>query len=300
VTEPGIRFYAGAPLVTVSGYALGTLCVTDTVPRRLHIGQLRALRALARQVAAQLELRQYATTGARDTARRQELERLQDELSPLAAERLRGSLNELRRCAEVLRDHEICPADIAARLGAVIHADAPDLVRLLDDLLRLAGPGGDEPGLHRQEVDLATLAEWAVREVRPIADAKDIMLGLEGSGDTPVLADPRRLAQALAHLLFNAVKFTPCGGRVRVRVPSKGAPTVEVHDVGVGAEPSRLYEHVYHGAIQPPRSMLAGGPGPDAGLTAVKAILDAHHASVALSDGPTAGTALHVVFPPSS
>jgi len=80
---------------------------------------------------------------------------------------------------------------------------------------------------------------------------------------------------------------------VRVRVPDKGAPTVEVHDVGVGAEPARLYEHVYHGAIQPPAAALAGGQGPDAGLTAVKAILDAHHASVALCDGPAAtGTAL--------
>jgi GAF domain-containing protein len=76
VSDPKIRFYAGAPLVTPDGHALGTLCVLDSVPRRLRPEQQQALSVLARHVMTQLELRRHMRELA---AVRAELRKLKQE-----------------------------------------------------------------------------------------------------------------------------------------------------------------------------------------------------------------------------
>jgi len=296
VTVPGgIRFYAGAPLVTTEGYALGTLCVVDSEPRRLDVEQLQALRALARQVTSQLEMRKYAVALANTTARLQELERRKDDLAGLVGGELRAPLRLMASYLEDLGRTGYHNSELADLVGRATAAHVRGLRDLLAHLTTMAQAGASQDSLHMREVDLTRLTQRAVEAVRPIAATKQIwILNNAGGPSLPIIADPVRLEQVIMHLLFAAVKYTPPGGRVRVGTEIESGPAVRVDDMDMpdGVRPD-LFPHLYYGAIVNPSDV----PGPDRGLAVAKQILDAHHATVALSDRPGDGTSLHVVFP---
>lgn len=94
----GIRFYAGAPLITSTGHALGTLCVIDREPRALNDKQQEALRALARQVVAQLELRRTVAELKRSTDALHE----SHQFLALRGRQLKDSRDELATAVRVL------------------------------------------------------------------------------------------------------------------------------------------------------------------------------------------------------
>lgn len=142
VSEPNIRFYAGAPLVTSEGTALGTLCVIDRVPRQLDAHQVAILQALARQVMAQLELRRTVTQ-LKDAALVNEAHQaqhviyqrqLEEANESLRTESVTDSLTTLmnRRAFDLRLDEE---HDRAARYGhelSIIMIDVDDFKAVND------------------------------------------------------------------------------------------------------------------------------------------------------------------------
>jgi signal transduction histidine kinase len=291
--EPGVRFYAGAPLVTTDGYALGTLCVVDARPRRLRLEQLQALRALARQVTAQFELRHQAVALTRAAAGMCATERRIGDFITLVCGELRAPLAEVRSYLDQLMTNGAVDPALADRATAAARHHASALSRLVDDLIDVADRGTGT-GLSMREIDLSRLTVHALEAVRPIANAKQVWILNHPGPELPIQADPIRLEQALMHLLFAAVKYTPAGGRVRVTTEEEAGPAVRLEDLETpdGARPN-LFEHFYLSAIARPPSPH----GADSGLAVTKQILDAHHATVALSDWPGAGTSLRLVFP---
>jgi two-component system sensor histidine kinase QseC len=145
----------------------------------------------------------------------------------------------------------------------------------------------------RDQVDLPALAAEVLAEIAPAALARAIDLGLEARASAIVRGDRAMLAILLRNLVDNAIKFTPTGGKVEVRVGRDGERIVlSVDDSGTGIPPqerTRVFERFY-------RRIDALAPGSGLGLSIVKRIADLHHAVVRLDDAPAGGLRVEVVF----
>jgi signal transduction histidine kinase len=269
--------------------------VVDTLARDLSVEQQQALRALARQVTSQLELRRYAVALGNTTARLQELERRKDDLAYLVGGELKPTLRLMTSYLDQLGHTGYHDAEMADLVGRATAAHVRGLRDLLDHLTTMADAGLGTDSLHMRQIDLTRLTQRAIEAVRPIAATKQIWILNQAAGPAlPIIADPVRLEQVIMHLLFAAVKYTPSGGRVRIGTEIESGPAVRLDDMDLpGGLRPELFPHLYYGTIANPSDV----PGPDRGLAVAKRILDAHHATVALSDRPGDGTSLHVVFP---
>jgi signal transduction histidine kinase len=247
--------------------------------------------ALARRVAHRVR---PASERARDeviesaeAARRAAVDasRAKDRVLAMLGHELRNPLNAIVTSVEVLRAAAPGSA-VADSARGVLGRQTHKLTRLVDDLLDAAQVMADEVRLTKRPVDLRELIGRSIDASRPLAGERSQSLQLDAPAPVWVEADTARLEQAMAHLLENAVKATPPGGVVTVRLAVvDGEAVVCVEDSGPGIVAESLqrdFEPFAPGAREFERS----GAGLGIGFAIAQRLIELHGGSIRARSSP--------------
>ena len=237
-------------------------------------------------------------TMQRELARQKaELERLNAEKNRylgMAAHDLRNPLHAILMSSEFLLDE--CPPGEQREFIQTIHDTARFMAALVDDLLNVARIEAGELHLDYSVVDLRLLLERNAAINRPLAARKQIELVYHISETPPALADAAKLEQVLNNLIGNAVKFSPPGGRVEIRLTAQGGTfCLSVRDHGPGIPPER--QKTLFRPFQRGETGSAGEKSTGLGLSIVKRIVEGHGGRIWVESQPGAGATFYVEIP---
>jgi signal transduction histidine kinase len=207
---------------------------------------------------------------------------------------LRHPLSSLGLIAEVLESEDMSPAERHAAVTQ-IRGMCTEMARLVDGVLVASRLEAGVFSVERRLVKVGAIIEPMLRVFTPVATRRRVALVFDGSLELEVRADPQKLRQALDNLVANALKFTPRGGRVVVRVSRENDQVVfEISDTGPGipaAERDTIFDRYKQGA----RGRAAGGAG--LGLAIARGIAEAHHGTIAVGTGELGGATFRIVLP---
>ncbi len=258
-------------------------------------GKLVSVLSLAMDVTD----REVLETSLRSQAERlAQADRRKDEFLSMLGHELRNPLTPIRNAVRLLgsRPGDARTADWAYR---VIDRQTAHLERLVDDLLDVARIERGSIHLERRPLDLRAVVRETAEAIASMIDERGHRLELE-LPEAPVLleGDATRLAQVLANLLNNAMKYTPNGGHIRVSLSEQdGMAVLQVSDNGRGIEPDNLPE-IFDLFSQGNRTLSRSEGGLGLGLTLVKRLVEMHGGRVeALSEGPDRGSRFVVHIP---
>lgn len=254
------------------------------------------------QKGIELERQSLAALEQRARIEAEEANRAKDEFIAMLGHELRNPLGVIGSAAEVLNqlsgrtgvDTKV-DAELANSAHAIIARQTRHLARLVDDLLEVGRVISGKVLLHRQPVDMAALVHRAVDNFRLTGslDRHEVVLQTESVW---IEADGTRVEQVINNLLGNALKYTPPGRRIDLKLESReGQAFLEVRDTGNGISPVFL-PHIFDLFMQGERTLDRSAGGLGIGLTLVRRLVELHGGQVSVESSP-AGSVFTVRLP---
>jgi signal transduction histidine kinase len=220
---------------------------------------------------------------------------LKEEFFATLSHELRSPITSVREAAHLLADGVPGPlTPKQTRLVDIIRRSTDRLLRLVNQILDVSRLRAGVLPLEFVPLDLDWLIARAVDEMRPQADEARVTLARERVGNRfTVQGDEDRLAQVVVNLLANAVRFTPVGGRVTVRLVDAGPECeIQVEDTGVGI-PAAALPHIFESY----RQAHGGKGGTGLGLAIVRGLVQAHGGRVTAESQEGKGSRFTVLLP---
>jgi signal transduction histidine kinase len=272
----------------LSGRNLGSLALLGLLSVLAVLVLIRVAGAVRESERLRLEL-------SAQNDRLRELDRMKDEFLASVSHELRTPLTSISGYLEVLRDDDALDEE-QVRMLEIVDRNANRLQRLVADLLFVAQSEASDDDGDTVAIDLVALAREAIEAARPRASSCDVTLELHGES-ARLHGDPSRLAQVIDNLISNAIKFTPGGGHVDVRVaPGHECVLLSVSDTGMGipeAEQGDLFKRFFRTR----GANAAAIQGTGLGLSIAKQIVESHGGTIGFSSSEGRGTTFTVELP---
>jgi signal transduction histidine kinase/CHASE1-domain containing sensor protein len=258
-------------------------------------------RAIVRQMML-LAAASIATSEAAEDERRARLDAeaanaSKDQFLAIVSHELRTPLHAILGWLAVIERGGDLGPDLKRALG-VIRRNAESQSHLIDDLLDLARIEQGKLEIDRKPVDLGSIVATVCESQAQVATEKKVALQFPDIPQAWVRGDPLRLQQVVANLIGNALKFTPAGGSVTIRLRRDGdVHVLDIADTGKGIAPEML-DRVFERFSQDDMSGKRRYGGLGLGLAVVRHIVELHHGHVsARSEGEGRGATFTVRLP---
>lgn len=302
--DPNIRFYAGYPLVSPSGYKLGTLCVIDRVPRSLTPEQELTLKTLGNQVVKLFELRlRNKEVEARNKLveeqkiQLQESAAVQNKIISIIAHDVRGPVTSLKTMIELTKAKSLTEEETAVLLDML----DKQLDGTLDMLTNLVDWGSmllKKGKLSITSVNVTSVVDKIFKNLSSMVQLKGNQFQNLVAHDIAVMADENTLRFILRNIISNANKFTTNGTITVDVLPSKNDNSISiiVSDTGCGMS-SEIQQNLFNPDKRHSREGTNKEKGSGLGLILVKEFAEAMYASIEVKSEPGKGTSFSVLLP---
>jgi signal transduction histidine kinase len=285
--EERIFCFTAQPLRSVAGVVDSV--VTFAFDVTAHVESRRAVQAHEAERSLLLEREREARAAAEVASQ------AKDAFLATVSHELRTPLNAILGWTVTARAK--APPELDRALG-IVERNARAQARIIEDVLDISRIVSGKLRLEIQSIDLGEVVSSVIDAVRPAADAKEIVLHVESEAIERVPADADRLQQILWNILSNAIKFTPKGGRVELKLfASADEAIVRITDSGEGIAPAFL-PYVFEPFRQADASTTRRHAGLGLGLAIVKQLIQAHGGTIrATSDGIGKGSTFEINLP---